>query len=321
MDGSVRLQISAAINSGLIDNCNGVVKEGKEALVYHADGGRGPVDESAETPGSDGYDVAIKIFKRISEFKGRGSYVDGDPRYHKQKFKTNDQREQVVLWTEKEYRNLIRAHRAGVAVPKPLHQKENILFMRFLGEGGWPSPQLREIDIKKGSKKWTTLYCQTLVAIRRLYHCARLIHSDLSEYNLLVCPSWQMSQGHFTNNRTSDDESLQVVLIDFGQAVEVSHPSAMSWLRRDLSTVRDFFVKQGITTISNEEAEKFITDPVEEIQNTDDDNHDDNHDTEEKVDELEGSDRVNADSNIWRHNKLGWDDDMYMDELLKCLAK
>lgn len=34
----------------------------------------------------------------------RGSYVDGDPRYHKQKFKTNDQREQVVLWAEKEWR-------------------------------------------------------------------------------------------------------------------------------------------------------------------------------------------------------------------------
>ena len=155
MDGAARLQITAAINSGLIDKCNGVVKEGKEALVYHAEAGwRGREGDAVivgeeksfspliETPGSDGYDVAVKVFKRISEFKGRGAYVDGDPRYHKQKFKTNDQREQVVLWTEKEYRNLIRADRSGVAVPKPLMQKENILFMRFLGEDGWPSPQV-----------------------------------------------------------------------------------------------------------------------------------------------------------------------------------
>ena len=97
----------------------------------------------------------------------RGSYVDGDPRYHKQKFKTNDQRDQVVLWAEKENRNLIRAYRAGVPVPKPLQQKENVLFLRFLGENGWPSPQLREIEIKKGSQKWSTLYLQTLVAVRR----------------------------------------------------------------------------------------------------------------------------------------------------------
>ena len=211
MDGAVRLQIAAAINAGLIDKCNGVVKEGKEALVYHADAGwmgkqgmvgsvgietgmvevsagesslsilpssplgitsgmgqrQGMTSKGEESVGSDGYDVAVKVFKRISEFKGRGAYVDGDPRYHKQKFKNNDQREQVVLWAEKEYRNLIRANRAGVAVPKPLSRKENILFMRFLGHDGWPSPQLKEIDIKKGSERWTTLYCQTLVAIRR----------------------------------------------------------------------------------------------------------------------------------------------------------
>ena len=84
MDGNVRLQISAAINAGLIDNCNGVVKEGKEALVYHADGGwkgrqalteeqsvSSSPGEPREFVGSDGYDVAVKVFKRVVEFKGR----------------------------------------------------------------------------------------------------------------------------------------------------------------------------------------------------------------------------------------------------------
>jgi len=171
MDGNVRLQITSAVNAGLINKCNGVVKEGKEALVYHAEAGRKPQANDL-TPddtyvGSDGYDVAVKVFKRVVDFKGRGSYVDGDPRYHKQKFSTNDMRNQVVLWCEKEYRNLIRAHRAGVSVPKPLLQKENILFSRFLGDSGWPSPQLKEVDIRRGSSKWKTFYCQTLVAVRR----------------------------------------------------------------------------------------------------------------------------------------------------------
>jgi serine/threonine-protein kinase RIO1 len=172
MDAAVRLQIAAAINNGLIDKCNGVVKEGKEALVYHAEAGwraGSLVGESTDPDdvGSDGYDVAVKVFKRISEFKGRGAYVDGDPRFHRQKFKSNDQREQVVLWAEKEYRNLIRASRGGVPVPFPLRQKENVLFMRFLGDNGWPSPQLKEVEMKKGSDRWTVLYLQTIAAIRR----------------------------------------------------------------------------------------------------------------------------------------------------------
>jgi serine/threonine-protein kinase RIO1 len=170
MDGPVRLQIAAAINQGLIERCNGVVKEGKEALVYHAEGKIVQHTEISADPdvvGSDGFDLAVKVFKRISEFKGRGAYVDGDPRFHKQKFKSNDQREQVVLWAEKEYRNLIRAHRGGVRVPLPLRQRENVLFMRFLGDNGWPSPQLREVEIKKGSDRWTVLYCETIAAIRR----------------------------------------------------------------------------------------------------------------------------------------------------------
>jgi len=341
MDGNARLHINAAINSGLIDTCNGVVKEGKEALVYHANGGwKGRHEEDGAKEGvassaaemaqvpdgtlesvrSDGYDVAVKIFKRISEFKGRGSYVDGDPRYHKQKFKSNDQRNQVVMWTEKEYRNLVRAHRAGVAVPTPLYYKENILFMRFLGDDGWPSPQLKEIDIKKGSDKWTTLYCQTLVAIRRLYHCARLIHADLSEYNLLVCPSWQTSQGHFIepNRRTANDETLQVVLIDFGQAVEIGHPSAVEWLQRDLATMRDFFVRQGIKTLSNETAEEFVTDPFDETA-SDEVIPENNEEEADSINEKEDQKTEGPENNDWRHVKRGWDDNKYMDSLLKKL--
>ena len=275
MDGNVRLQIAAAVNSGLIERCNGVVKEGKEGLVYHAESGRNSsagLDSSDSAPelDSDGYDVAVKVFKRIAEFKNRSDYVDGDPRYVKQRFKTNDAREQVVLWTEKEYRNLLRAHRGGIAVPKPLYQKENILFMRFLGDSGWPSPQLREIEMKKGSTRWTTLYCQTLVAIRRLYHCARLIHGDLSEYNILICPRWQVKQGPL--EREEGDEDLQVVLIDFGQAVEITHPAATDYLRRDLSTVTQFFANQAIDTLTVPIAEEFVVEARRE--ETRDENYD-----------------------------------------------
>jgi len=116
MDSNVRLLITKAINNGLIQHCNGVVKEGKEAIVYHADAGTE----------SEGFDVAVKVFKRISEFRNRGSYIDNDPRYFGQKFSNADSREQVELWAEKEYRNLVRANRAGISVPTPLLQVSQI---------------------------------------------------------------------------------------------------------------------------------------------------------------------------------------------------
>lgn len=157
MDPRVRMLITRAINNRLIEKCNGIVREGKEAVIYHA-------DEGAE---GGGYDVAIKVFKRIQEFKGRGAYVEGDARYEDGKFKNANSREQLEMWAEKEYRNLLRANRSGVPVPTPLIQKENVVFMRFLGEDGWAVPQLKDLNIRKGSDKWTTLYSQIMVAVRR----------------------------------------------------------------------------------------------------------------------------------------------------------
>ena len=135
MDARVRKLIMHAINNRLIANCNGIVGEGNNAVIYHADQG--------EEGG--GFDVAIKVFK----------------------FGKANSREQLELWAEKEYRNLLRANQSGVPVPTPLIHKENVVFMRFLGEDGISVPQLKDLKILKGSAKWIVLYSQIMVAIRR----------------------------------------------------------------------------------------------------------------------------------------------------------
>lgn len=58
---------------------------------------------------------AIKVFKTtLNEFSKRGEYVEGDPRYHESlKFNKQTSRRMFKLWAEKEYRNLLRMHRAG----------------------------------------------------------------------------------------------------------------------------------------------------------------------------------------------------------------
>eukprot|EP00535_Pseudo-nitzschia_heimii_P000577 CAMPEP_0197176780 /NCGR_PEP_ID=MMETSP1423-20130617/2589_1 /TAXON_ID=476441 /ORGANISM="Pseudo-nitzschia heimii, Strain UNC1101" /LENGTH=761 /DNA_ID=CAMNT_0042626201 /DNA_START=55 /DNA_END=2337 /DNA_ORIENTATION=- len=283
LDQHVRLHISKAINAGIIEHCNGVVKQGKEAVVYHAVGGirstettmkKGSDEREQSNIGNhigevdvkpnkismmsenDGFDVAIKVFKRIKEFKGRGQYVDGDPRYAGRPFRSFTERDQLEVWTEKEYRNLVRAYRADIPVPNPISYNDNIIFMRFLGEDGWPAPQIREINIRKASSKWTTLYEQVMESVKRLFQDARLVHGDLSEYNILIAPNSQVDN---KSENIDSEDALQTVLIDFGQAVEVRHPKAEELLRRDLARVRDFFKKQGVKlTLSLEDALEFV---------------------------------------------------------------
>ena len=157
MDPHDRLQVHRATDAGWINRCNGAVKQGREAIVYYAN----------EGPRSHGFDVAVKVYKRLQDFQSRGKFVDGDPRYAGSAFGMLTVREQLEVWTEKEFQNLIQADRAQVPVPTPLHYKENVIFMRFMGNNGWPSPQIREIQMEQGIKKWDVLYTQVMEAVRR----------------------------------------------------------------------------------------------------------------------------------------------------------
>ena len=117
--------------------------------------------------GSDGHDVAIKVFQRMKGSKIRS--MMGDPRYYPRSSRKNISctHEELILRAEREYRNLIRANRAHVPVASPLLQRENLVFMRFMGEDGWPAPQLKDLELRKGSNAWCLLYSQIMVAVRR----------------------------------------------------------------------------------------------------------------------------------------------------------
>lgn len=122
-----------------------------------------------------------------------------------------------------------------------------------------------------------------------------------------------MSKSRFKppKERSSEDEILQVVMIDFGQAVERGHPAAKELLQRDLSTVRDFFVRQGIKVLSNELAEEFVLAPIQEIESTSEPT------TEEE--KCYNNDKTDDQSSTWRHAVTGWNDEKDMELLLKKL--
>jgi RIO kinase 1 len=94
------LVIYELLNSGLLDEVNGVVNAGKEARVYWG-------------KNKEGNDLAVKIYLTTSaEFrKGMFKYIEGDYRFKGIK---HDTRSMIFAWAQKEFRNLEQAVGDGV---------------------------------------------------------------------------------------------------------------------------------------------------------------------------------------------------------------
>ncbi|WFD34098.1 non-specific serine/threonine protein kinase [Malassezia cuniculi] len=220
------------INRGLLAMINGCISTGKEANVYHA---TTPATEDAPAG-----QAAVKIYKTsILVFKDRDRYVSGEFRF-RHGYARHNPRKMVRLWAEKEMRNLRRMVQAGLRSPKPIELRDHVLVMEFLGDDdGWASPRLKDVEEDLSLERWTELYCELLVMVHRMYHECRLVHADLSEYNILY------HEGHLW-------------IIDVSQSVEHDHPRAFDFLREDISHVEDYFGKRGVNTLGLRQTFHFV---------------------------------------------------------------
>ncbi|KAI8041187.1 hypothetical protein M5D96_005441 [Drosophila gunungcola] len=172
MDPRTRMILFKLLNRGLIQEINGCISTGKEANVYHAVSKNG--DE----------EFAIKIYKTsILVFKDRDKYVSGEFRFRHGYCKHNP-RKMVRTWAEKEMRNYLRMRNAGVPVPEPILLRSHVLVMRFCGRDGWPAPKLKDVELS--TSKARELYRDCVVIMWRIYNQCRLVHADLSEFNILL---------------------------------------------------------------------------------------------------------------------------------------
>jgi len=181
----------------------------------------------------------VKIFKTsILIFKDRERYVSGEFRFRNGHCKGNP-RKMVKLWAEKEVRNLKRIHVTDglIKVPYPYILKNNIIVMEFVGENGKAAPRLRDANLTD----WNNSYLQTIMIVRRMYQRCKLVHADLSEYNLLY-------------------HKDEVWVIDVSQAVENDHPMALDFLRRDCSIVQAFFGNKLERVLTTQDTFSFVTD-------------------------------------------------------------
>lgn len=197
------------IRKKVIDRIYGVIKSGKEARVYW---GKDP----------KGVELAIKIYyTSTSDFRrGMIKYIKGDRRF---KRVSKSPRSIIYTWTQKEYKNLQLVEEAGVNAPRPIAFHRNILVMTFIGEDGIPAPLLREVDPIDPDD----FYIKLLNEMRLLFTKSKLVHGDLSEYNVMV---W---------------EDVPVIF-DVSQALLSTHPLAESLLQRDIANVNTFFNRLGV---------------------------------------------------------------------------
>lgn len=243
LDPRTRMILLQLLNRDIVSEINGVLSTGKEANVYHA--ASSPADADSD---SSPVHRAIKVYKTsILVFKDRDKYVTGEYRF-RQGYNKSNNRAMVKVWAEKEFRNLRRLHGAGIPCPDPVYLRQHVLVMSFLGnKKGWPAPRLRDVDFEMSEdevvQKWNELYLQLLGYMRIMYQTCRLVHADLSEYNLL-----------YHDNK--------IWVIDVSQSVEHDHPRSLEFLRMDIKNISDFFVRKGVDCLPERSIFGFVTSPA-----------------------------------------------------------
>ncbi|MCE8425273.1 MAG: serine protein kinase RIO [Candidatus Methanoperedens sp.] len=205
---------------GYIDALGGTVNTGKEANVFHA------ISKKENMP-----EIAVKIYMiSTANFNAMKEYILGDPRFVGIK---QSRKDIILAWAKKEFKNLMRAREAGVRVPDPYITKRNILLMEFIGKDGIPMPQLKDVEMTR--EEIQHIFERTTEYMNLLYCQAKLVHADLSEYNILV-----------------DMNNMEPVIIDMGQSVLTEHFNAETYLRRDVTNICRFFGKLNIQVNENE---------------------------------------------------------------------
>ena len=209
-NGYDTLALNALVKGDVIEALGPSVGVGKEADVF-------------EALTSENRRVAIK-FHRL----GRTSFRDT----RRKREYIADRRHiswlyQSRLAAEKEYEALRIAFDAGVSVPEPIHQTRPTIVMGFVE--GYQLSDVIKLDQPEE-------FLDDILENVKRYYKAGIIHSDLSEYNVMVT------------------EEGSIWLIDWPQCIAVDHPNADEILVRDVGNIVKYFERKYRVEMSLEEA-------------------------------------------------------------------
>lgn len=185
------------------DEFGRAIKTGKEGDVYSAI--------------KDGELRAVKIYRLTSaNFKKISSYIQRDFRFKNIK---GNLRKVILVWVEKEFRNLSICHKANMNVPYAYKQVSNVIIMDYI-DGG----MLKDVHLQNPAEFFERVLEQMML----MKNEAKLIHGDLSEFNIMV------------------KDGLPF-FIDFGQGMTIKNEDDFKEFydlyERDVKNVVDYFNK------------------------------------------------------------------------------
>jgi RIO kinase 1 len=214
-DRATLLAVSRLVNRELFDAIDHPISTGKEGGVFRA------------TKGEEFR--AVKIY-RVSNtaFRHLPAYALEELR---REASLRNYGGLIFAWTRREHTILGRLRDAGVRAPIPYGHYRNVLVMEYIGTIEGAAPRLRDALIDDPA----ALYHDLVHQIGLMVRTAKLVHGDLSPYNILYY------EGH-------------VVLIDVAQSVSVEHPNAYRLLERDLTHFSKFLARRGYAV----EPEEFL---------------------------------------------------------------
>jgi len=213
------LALNALVKEEVLEYLGSPIGVGKEADIYE---GLTPDEER----------VAVK-FHRL----GRTSFRDT----RRKREYISDRRHiswqyQSRLAAETEFRALQLTNRHGVHVPKPIRQNRHVIVMQYID-----GTQLSEITSLKDPER---LLKDILENVKKAYS-AKIIHSDLSEYNVLV------------------DIEDRAWIIDWPQYISTDHPNAEEILERDIGNILNYFNKKHDIKMTPSDALKYVKVKIE----------------------------------------------------------
>jgi RIO kinase 2 len=208
------LAINALVKAGVLEAFGKPLGVGKEADVYDA------LNPKGER-------IAVK-FHRL----GRISF--------RQTKKKRGYTTEHISWlfqsrlaAEKEFQALRLLFPYKVAVPAPINQNRHVIAMGMI-EGG-------ELAEWKQIREPEKVLKEILRNVRKAYLKARVIHADLSEYNVILKPD------------------MHILIIDWPQYVTKDHPNAEELLTRDVKNVLQYFNRKHMLKARLDEAFTYVT--------------------------------------------------------------
>jgi len=208
------LAINTLVKAGVLEAFGKPLGVGKEADVYDA------LDAKGEK-------IAVK-FHRLGRISFRQTI-------RKRGYTTEHTNWlfQSRLAAEKEFRALKLVFPRKVAVPEPISQNRHVVVMGMI-EGA-------ELSRWQQIPKPERILKRILRNVRKAYLKAKVIHGDLSEYNVILKPN------------------MHILIIDWPQYVTREHPNAQQLLTRDVKNVLHYFGRKHALRMKFKEALDYVT--------------------------------------------------------------